>query len=233
VKRLGNQVIDKAYKYGLLDRDYAYTSSRSIYLRDGKELQELTYDDLFTIEKAISLLEDTNGKEEMRNARIFVKKILSRSLIPTVRLDQNLTDNILENQIRSINPNIGVVEKGSLIVAKGEVVEGEVLRSLTSLESQFKSQIWSESNRTWILIGYVLLVFIVFLMLLLFLKKFRNDIYSNNTKVTFIFFNIILMVFLTTIIVKINADYVYVVPLCILPLILKSFFDARLGFFTH
>src|SRR5699024_5471748 len=110
VKRLGNQVIDKAYKYGLLDRDYAYTSSRSIYLRDGKELQELTYDDLFTIEKAISLLEDTNGKEEMRNARIFVKKILSRSLIPTVRLDQNLTDNILENQIRSINPNIGVVE---------------------------------------------------------------------------------------------------------------------------
>ena len=233
VKRLGNQVIDKAYKYGLLDRDYAYTSSRSIYLRDGKELQELTYDDLFTIEKALSLLEDPNGKEEMRNARIFVKKILSRSLIPTVRLDQNLTDNTLENQIRSINPNIGVVEKGSLIVAKGEVVEGEVLRSLTSLESQFKSQIWSESNRTWILIGYVLLVSIVFLMLLLFLKKFRNDIYSNNTKVTFIFFNIILMVFLTTIIVKINADYVYVVPLCILPLILKSFFDARLGFFTH
>lgn len=233
VKRLGSQIIDQAYKYGVLDRDYAYTSSRSIYLRDGKELQELTYDDLFTIEKALSLLEDSDGKDEMRNARVFVKKILSRSLTPTVQLDQNLTDNTLDNQIKSINPNIGVVEKGSLIVAKGEVVEGEVLRSLTSLESQYKSQVWSESNRTWILIGYVLLVSIVFLMLFLFLKKFRNDIYTNNTKVTFIFFNIILMVFLTTIIVKINADYVYVVPLCILPLILKSFFDARLGFFTH
>ena len=233
VKYLGNQIIDKAYKYGVLDRDYAYTSSRSIYLRDGKELQELTYDDLFTIEKAINLLENSAEKEELNNARTFVKKILSRSLVPTVQLDQKLTDNTLDNQIKSINPNIGVVEKGSLIVAKGEVVEGEVLRALTSLESQFKSQVWSESNRTWILIGYVLLVSIVFLMLFLFLKKFRNDIYTNNTKVTFIFFNIILMVFLTTIIVKINADYVYVVPLCILPLILKSFFDARLGFFTH
>jgi len=233
VKYLGNQIIDKAYKYGVLDRDYAYTSSRSVYLRDGKELQELTYDDLFTIEKAINLLENSAEKEELNNARTFVKKILSRSLVPTVQLDQKLTDNTLDNQIKSINPNIGVVEKGSLIVAKGEVVEGEVLRALTSLESQFKSQVWSESNRTWILIGYVLLVSIVFLMLFLFLKKFRNDIYTNNTKVTFIFFNIILMVFLTTIIVKINADYVYVVPLCILPLILKSFFDARLGFFTH
>ncbi|HLS11291.1 MAG TPA: HDIG domain-containing protein [Flavobacteriaceae bacterium] len=233
VKYLGNQIIDKAYKYGVLDRDYAYTSSRSVYLRDGKELQELTYDDLFTIEKAINLLENSAEKEELNNARTFVKKILSRSLVPTVQLDQKLTNNTLDNQIKSINPNIGVVEKGSLIVAKGEVVEGEVLRALTSLESQFKSQVWSESNRTWILIGYVLLVSIVFLMLFLFLKKFRNDIYTNNTKVTFIFFNIILMVFLTTIIVKINADYVYVVPLCILPLILKSFFDARLGFFTH
>src|SRR5699024_8148243 len=91
VKRLGSQIIDQAYKYGVLDRDYAYTSSRSIYLRDGKELQELTYDDLFTIEKALSLLEDSDGKDEMRNARVFVKKILSRSLTPTVQLDQNLT----------------------------------------------------------------------------------------------------------------------------------------------
>lgn len=233
VKNLGNQILDKVYKHGVLDRDYAYTSSRSIYLRDGKELQELAYDDLYTMEDVLSLLEDTLEKEKLDNSGAFLSKILARSLVPNVELDQQLTDNTLENQIQSINPNIGVVEKGSLIVAKGEVVEGDVLRALSSLEAQFKSQVWSESNQTWISIGYVLLVSLVFLMLFLFLKKFRNDIYTNNTKVTFIFFNIILMVFLTTIVVKINANYVYVVPLCILPLILKSFFDARLGFFVH
>ena len=47
---------------------------------------------------------------------------------------------------------------------------------------------------------------------------------------TFIFFNILLMVFITTLVVKYNEAYVFVVPLCILPLILKTFFDARLGF---
>src|SRR5699024_6376425 len=150
------------------------------------------------------------------------KKLIARSLLPTIEIDQKLTDNVLDGQIQSINPNTGVIEEGSLIIAKGEVVEGDVLRALISLETQYKSQVWSESNQTWIMIGYVLLVSIVFLMLFLFLKKFRNDIYTNNTKVTFIFFNIILMVFLTTIIVKINADYVYVVPLCILLLILRS-----------
>lgn len=233
VKSIGAQIFDKVYKHGVLDRDYAFTPSRSIYLRDGKELQELAYGDLFTMDEALALLEEVLAKEDLDNAGPFLKKILVRSLLPSVELDQRLTDNTLENQIESISPNIGVIEKGSLIIAKGEVVEGDMLRALTSLESQFKSQVWSESNQAWITIGYVLLVSMVFLMLLLFLKKFRPTIYDNNTKVTFIFFNIVLMVFLTTIVVKINANYVYVVPLCILPLIFKSFFDARLGFFAH
>ena len=41
------------------------------------------------------------------------------------------------------------------------------------------------------------------------------------------------MVLLTTLVVNYNSAYIYAVPLCILPLVLKAFFDARLGLFTH
>ena len=34
-------------------------------------------------------------------------------------------------------------------------------------------------------------------------------------------------------VIKYNDQLVFVVPLCILPLILKTFFDARLGLFVH
>jgi len=70
-------------------------------------------------------------------------------------------------------------------------------------------------------------------MLFLFLKNYRLEIYNNNTKVTFILFNIIVMIFLTTLVVKYDAKLVYITPLCILPLVLKTFFDARLGLFVH
>src|SRR5690606_35926298 len=80
---------------------------------------------------------------------------------------------------------------------------------------------------------YIILVALVLIMLLLFLKRYRNDIFKNNNKVTFIFFNILLMVVATTLMVKNYENYVYVVPLCILPLVLKNFFDARLGLFVH
>jgi len=41
------------------------------------------------------------------------------------------------------------------------------------------------------------------------------------------------MVLITTLVVNYNSQYIYVVPICILPLVLKAFFDARLGLFTH
>ena len=41
------------------------------------------------------------------------------------------------------------------------------------------------------------------------------------------------MIFIQTLVIKYNSDYLYVVPLSILPIVLKAFFDARLGLFTH
>jgi putative nucleotidyltransferase with HDIG domain len=76
-------------------------------------------------------------------------------------------------------------------------------------------------------------VSLALLMLLLFLRKYRMEVFLDNTKVTFIFFNILLMILLTTLVINYNSIYVYVVPLCILPLVLKAFFDARLGLFAH
>jgi len=70
-------------------------------------------------------------------------------------------------------------------------------------------------------------------MLLLFLRKYRPSVFENNTKVTFIFFNIFLMIFITTLVINYNSKYIYVVPICILPLVFKAFFDARLGLFAH
>ena len=127
----------------------------------------------------------------------------------------------------------GRVEKGTLIISKGEVVQGDKYASLKSLQSEYESKVWTQANYVWILAAYTVLVALALLMLLLFLRKYRPEIFSNNTKVTFIFFNITLMVLITTTVLNFNSSYIYVVPLCILPLILKAFFDARLGLFVH
>src|SRR5690606_25969070 len=132
-----------------------------------------------------------------------------------------------------ISATRGSIENGTLIISKGELVEGNKYDILKSLESEYESQVWSKKNYLWVTIAYVILVSLCLLMLLLFLRKYRRDVFLDNTKVTFIFFNVFLMILLTTIVINYDSKYVYVVPLCVLPLVLKAFFDARLGLFTH
>jgi putative nucleotidyltransferase with HDIG domain len=90
-----------------------------------------------------------------------------------------------------------------------------------------------DESSVWILIGYSILIFLTFSLLLLFLHKYRLAIYKNNRKLTFIFFNIVFVILVTTILMGYNTVLVFAAPLCILPLIIKTFFDARLGLFAH
>nr|WP_299383428.1 HDIG domain-containing metalloprotein [Allomuricauda sp.] len=162
-----------------------------------------------------------------------LESIIKGALEANVFYDEALTETALEEELSRISFTRGEVSEGRLIIAKGEVVEAENFKILDSLKEEYESELWHGSNYYFILLGYTILVALVLIMLFLFLKRYRHEIFKNNNKVTFIFVNILLMVLATTLMVKNNESYVFVVPLCILPLVLKNFFDARLGLFVH
>ena len=68
---------------------------------------------------------------------------------------------------------------------------------------------------------------------MLYLRKYRRDIFENSNQLAFVYINIVLMVLITTLLVDIDERFVYLSPLSILPLVLKNFFDARVALFTH
>lgn len=232
-ERLGEKLISEVYENGLTDEIYNYNLDRLIYLKKGNEIEERTYSQIFKKEKLNKEVRELVEKNNAEDVQALLYNILKDVIQPNVKLNSKLTETAIDAEIKALNPNRGIIEKGGRIIAKGEVVEGDKFQILNSLKAEFDSQIWSKNNYLWLLVGYSMLVMLVFLMLFLFLKNYRPYIYNNNTKVTFIFFNIFLMVFLTTLVVKVHADYVYVVPICILPLILKAFFDPRVGLFVH
>lgn len=233
VKKLGEIFLEDIYRFGVLSEVNTHNDDDLVYLKKGNEIDDIAYSQLI---KKDQIPEKILKFVKQNNAEAFsdlLKILLNRSAIPNVSANNKLTEAAITSELDAINPNQGIVEKGGRIIAKGEVVEGNTYQILSSLKDEYQSLVWSKSNRFWLIFGYAMLVSLVFLMLFLFLKKYRKEIFNNNTKVTFIFFNVVLMVFLTTIVVKLDANYVYVVPLCILPLILKAFFDPRLGLFVH
>lgn len=233
LEKLGDRIIKEIYENGVSDEILPYNDDKLIYLKRGNEIEERNYSQLFKKENLDKKVREVVEKNKAEDIQPLLYSLLNESLIPNVKLNNKLTQASIDAELKALNPNRGVIEKGGRIIAKGEVVEGDKYQILESLKAEYQSQIWSKNNYLWLLVGYSLLVSLVFLMLFLFLKKYRPEIYHNNTKVTFIFFNIFLMVFLTTLIVKVHSDYVYVIPICILPLILKAFFDPRVGLFVH
>ena len=233
IKDVGLFILDNLYSYGLIGENYSFDSNKLIYLKNGNEIQELSYRQLVYLGEIDRIIKNNVKEYLILDAELFLTELITSIVIPNVTLNSELTASIIKSKIESINPNRGVIDKGSRIIAKGEVVEGNKFQILSSYKAVFESQIWSKSNFYWLLLGYSLLISLVFLMLFLFLKNYRLEIYNNNTKVTFILFNIIVMIFLTTLVVKYDAKLVYITPLCILPLVLKTFFDARLGLFVH
>ena len=197
-----------------------------------------------TIKKTIKLTDlytDIELKNELQNQLSETSlRILSDASIqylfalitPNVSYDETLTTQFRSEAVAGIVPIRGLVTKGTRIIAKGEVVEGEKLKILQSLQLEFESQTWTQSNTAWIILGYALLVIIPVLLLFVFLWRTRPLVFENNKRTTFLCVNILLMVLLTKVVVDVNPLYVYAVPICMLPLLLRTFFDTRIALFS-
>ena len=233
IQSKGAAIIDQIYKHGIVNELYSYDPDKLVYLKSSNEIDEVTFHQIVSFDNIESIVKAATSLETISPSIDLLEKILTIVIKPNVSLNTKLTQAAIDDEVNAMNPNKGIIEKSGRIIAKGELVDTDAYQILDSLKAEYQSQVWTKSNYLWLLVGYGLLVMLVLLMLLLFLKKYRPEIYENNTKVTFIFFNVLLMVLLTTIVVKMDAKYVYVVPLCILPLILKAFFDPRLGLFVH
>lgn len=232
LRTTGRQMLDSIYSTGLIPAE-SRPAEREVYLVRNNEAKKLPSERLQSTDRVEALIASMAAQRRLDAYTEPFQQLLGRVLQPNVSLDERLTERDLQERLSSISATRGNVDEGKLIVAKGEVVEAENFKILESLKAEYESEVWTENNAYFILAGYTILVALVLMMLLLFLKKYRPGVYRNNVKVTFIFFNILVMVFLTTLVVKYDAGLVYVVPLCILPLIIKTFFDARLGLFVH
>ncbi|MGM0636296.1 MAG: HD family phosphohydrolase [Bacteroidota bacterium] len=227
------KTVQNIYLFGIRGENQRFESNQLIYLRKGNVLQETI---LKRIPKKSELKKLVNEKIKSENFdahQEFLEDFLIDNLEVNVKYSQSLNERKLDEEFSKISYTKGSITEGTKVISKGEVIQGEKYHQLLSLKKEYASEKLEENSFYIILIGYALLVSLAILMLFLFIRLYRPLIYHNNNKLTFIFFNILLVVFLTLLIMRFDNNYIYVIPICILPITLKAFFDARLGLFTH
>ena len=179
---------------------------------------------------------NVNLNSSIVTVRIQIGELFEIGIIDDEFINQNnivssmIKLNVINDAIKKINPVKDFIRKGTRIIAEGEIVKEDKLNMLNQLKLEYASRTWNNSSKPLIIFGYTILVSIPILLSFLFLKRLRFKVFNNNKRLAFIFILSLLIILLTKFINGLNIQYVYAIPLCILPLIIKSFFDKIVAF---
>lgn len=187
---------------------------------------------LFTIGKAneyillnLASVQGVDGK--------FMLPLLQASIMHNVLYDEDLTLVQREQSLASISITRGMVQKGERIIAKGELVNETKYQQLESLRLEFESKSGSGYNFKMILLGRLILISMALLVFGLFMYTFRHDIYSENRNIVLLLLLVTIMVSFTTFVMNMYISYIMAVPICLVPIIVRTFYDTRLALFVH
>ena len=228
----GYSILKSIYKKGIIQQntDVLYKSDQYFLLQKGSIAEKSYVEDFYTLNSAnnfINLIDELSESDYN-----FIVPLLIISLEPNIIYNQYASNNLLENDISSISKSEGLILKGQVIINKGEIVSEVKYQQLLSFKHKYEGEQSSYSSFL-VLFGRTILVVLNLFILYYFLKIYRRKIFESNSKIALILSVILLLLILSTIVLNLNFNYLYSLPFCILPIVIKTFFDFKVAIFIH
>jgi putative nucleotidyltransferase with HDIG domain len=237
-KTLGfaKKIIDSIYSKGIIEQTDIIENKPadySIYVLYNNTAEEHELKDFYTITSAYEYVkEQLKHNTNLADAN-FILPLLENAIAHSLSYDKVTTDKVLKQSLDDISPSRDIILKDQSIISKGEIIDAEKYQLLQSLKWEYEQQAGGTGSYLFILAGQLLIVTLCLTILVIFLAVFRNDIFQDNAKITFILLLIILQVLMTRLAVDNQSFSIYLLPFCILPIIIRVFYDTRIALFVH
>ena len=236
MEEFGVEQLNNIYKYGILLKSEnlnVNNKSKKVVLLKNNIADDIAFNKIFSLNEALKTIDNEISFSEFTNDKIFLDEIFISVLQANVTFDNEKTRNVLNEELNKISPTRGFISKNTRIISKGDIVGSEALSKLNSLKIEYESKVLSKKSYNLILLGKIIKISLLIIMLMLFIYQFRDKIYEDDNKTTFVYFNLLMMVSVASVVIKYQPALLYIVPVSIVPIVLKSFFDSRLGLMTH
>ncbi len=242
--RITSGMLRELYRRGIVEVADAFTrdsnpSSVIVVLR-GNVAEQTDTTAVFTLKTAYEYLKKKSkevplaGFRNKEAVQAFLDGLnLNDFVEPNLFYDRETSRKIKESMVSQISLTRGMVQRGERIISRGEIVNAHTYQILESLKIEYEKRLGASSNYLLILAGQFLLVTIIMLVLFLFLMYFRTYIFAHTKDLLFIFFLLIIFVALSRWIISNPTLSYYLIPLAIVPIIIRTFYDARLALFIH
>lgn len=223
----GVEFLKSVYQNGVMLSDESIKGNEITLIKNSDEIEEISVEKVLFLKDLGQKVNEYFSDSSYAGYRKKFYDLFFEILQPSIQIDQDFTQKNLDENLQQIVHTRGWVKHGQLIIAKGEMVESDKFATLESLKSAYQSEIWSQANHNWSMAGYYVLVSMVLFIMFLYLRLYEKKIYRNNIKISMILFNVLTTIFFVGLISQELPQYIYVAPVGIMVLILKSFFDLR------
>ncbi|MBL4593347.1 MAG: HDIG domain-containing protein [Flavobacteriales bacterium] len=194
--------------------------------------EEVALGDLYTIKSAYDFVVADLKNQEIVNTDFLLSGI-ENSIQQNIKYNKKLSEKDLENEINQISEVKGGVYEKEKIISKGELVTEVKFSILQSLKTEYESKLGDSNRSIWIVLGQLILVVLLFYAIFIFLKNTSKNVYNNNLDIGFVTILVVGFVAITTLVLRFEEVSVYVVPYCIIPLLIRTFFGNRLALFIY
>ena len=224
------------YQQGIMEsQDYdrlVQEETRLIRVFKQNESESRHTDQIFTPKTAYEYLMAEEDSTRFTHAKLM-KCDLSKYISPNLLYDVRKSQQQKAEVDGMLVPYMGQVQAGQKLVDKGQIVDEYTFQVLASLERHQQGRSMTSTERLVILGGQTLYVTIMIMLLMMYFEQFRRDYIERMRTVLLVICQIIIFPLITYSLIAHSLMHVYVIPYCMIPLLIRIFMDSRTAFITH
>jgi len=230
----GLSILSSIYKKGIIELHATIEGKADdfeISILENNVAESRTLESCYTIQQAFDELKK-RLYELSELEQKFMITLLEDELSRDITYDSETNELVIQQELEMISPSLGMIQKGERVVSKGDLLNEDRFKIVESLKKEYESQLGETSQFSLILLGQIILVSLLILSFAMYLMSYRKEIIRSDNKIIFLLLQIVLFVFLAKMSISIENLNLYLVPFCMLPLVIRTFFDIRTALFT-
>ncbi len=230
--------LENIYSAGVLQRSpdsYPELAEKTeIRKRTGTQVSKIAIDRVYSEKTAYNVVNaafETLKKTYPGLSGLFENISIENYVTSNLTYDAVTTQKEIDEIVENISTTRGMVQMGERIILEGEIVTSEKFQILESLKASFEKERGQGIDRYTVSVGKIILILSLLGLIFTFLYIYRRDILNRFRRLLFLIFFMVSMVFLASVFNSFPNLHIYLVPLAIFPIVVRTFFDSRTAIF--
>jgi len=229
-------VFDSIEDRGIVAYDNATTNldpTSEVSVVRNKVMRTARYGEFYSMQTATEavaeILQTSDGQVDNK----LLSELLNGALRQNVFYNAEITKQEVDKAVEAVPLTYGMVQKGETVIAEGDLVDAHTYDVLNSLQYEYASRSMSSDESYRVLFSQLFLVALIFTLLGLYGSKLHQKVFSDLRSIVLLLTLMLIIIIPSYVLVKFAPELILVMPVCLLAIMVGTFFNLRLAFSTQ